>query len=237
MIFAAGKGTRLSPVTKYKPKALVDIQGVTMLENAIKYLVSYGFNEIIVNVHHFADQIITFLEKNNRFDIHLEISDERDHLLDTGGGLKKASWFFDDQQPFLVYNVDILTNLNLNKLLEYHKHSNGLVTLAVRNRPSSRYLLFDDNQRLIGREDVKNHRKTLLRKTKNEHKHAFSGIHVINPSIFQSFPEEGRFPIIDTYLEIAKQQSVYGFLEDQSYWFDIGDHEKLKKARDFMASR
>lgn len=237
MIFAAGKGTRLSPVTKDKPKALVDIQGVTMLENAIKYLVSYGFNEIIVNVHHFADQIITFLEKNNHFDIHIEISDERDHLLDTGGGLKKASWFFDDQQPFLVYNVDILTNLNLNKLMEFHKQCNGLATLAVRNRPSSRYLLFDDNQRLIGREDVKNHRKTLLRETPNQHKHAFSGIHVINSSIFQSFPEEGRFPIIDTYLEIAKQQSVYGFLEDQSYWFDIGDPEKLKKARDFVATR
>ncbi len=237
MIFAAGKGTRLYPVTQDKPKALVDINGVTMLENAIRYLVRYGFNELIINVHHFADQVISFLEENNFFDVHIEISEERDKLLDTGGGLKKASWFFEEQQPFLVYNVDILTNLNLNHLLEFHEENEGLATLAVRNRTSSRYLLFDDRQRLIGREDVKNKQKTLLRETPKQHKRAFSGIHVIDPSIINYFPAEEKFSIIDAYLGIAKQQSIYGFFEDQSYWFDIGDPEKLENARGFMGSR
>jgi NDP-sugar pyrophosphorylase family protein len=237
MIFAAGKGTRLHPLTKDKPKALVDIHGVTMLENAIRYLVSYGFDEIIINVHHFAEQVVSFLEENNYFNAQIEISDERDVLLDTGGGLKKASWFFEDQRPFLVYNVDILTNLNLNNLLEYHKQCNGLATLAVRNRESSRYLLFDDNYRLVGREHAKNNQRILHKEAGQTIKRAFSGIHVLEPSIFNYLPDTDIFPIIDSYMEIAKEQPIYGFSEDQSYWFDIGDPEKLKKARDFMASR
>ena len=236
MIFAAGRGTRLHPLTETKPKALVEINGKPMLQIAIEYLLSYGVDELIINVHHFADQVIAFLERMKSFNIRIEISDERDLLLDTGGGLKKAAWFFDDQ-PFVLYNVDILTNLNLNHLFRYHAAHQGIATLVVRGRESSRYLLFDEQNRLIGWEKVSTNEKIIKTKASFETRRAFSGIHIIDPRILKYLPEESKFSIIDAYLKIAGEQFIYGFVEHESYWFDIGNMEKLQKARNFMRFR
>jgi len=236
MIFAAGRGTRLHPLTEKKPKALVEINGKPMLRIAIEYLQSYGVNEIIVNVHHFADQVISFLERMKSSNIRIEISDERDLLLDTGGGLKKAAWFFDDK-PFLLYNVDILTNLNLHELIHFHQQHKGIATLAVRERVSSRYLIFNEQYRLTGWEKISPHDRFLLMEATVERKLAFSGIHVIDPLLLKYLPEDNQFSIIQAYLNIAKGQPIYGFVDNQSYWFDIGNWEKLQKARNFMNSR
>lgn len=236
MIFAAGIGSRLRPVTDTRPKALVEVGGKTMLEHSILYLKKHGFDDIIINLHHFPEQIKSFLEKKKYFGIDITISDERDKLLDTGGGLKKVSWFFNDQ-PFLLYNVDILTNLDLNEFTAFHRQNNGMATLAVRERSSSRYLLFDEAHKLIGWENTQTREQKILEKTNLIYRRAFSGIHMINPSFFNKLPQKKTFSIIEAYLGIAKNTSIYGFTDNHSYWFDIGSLEKLEKARIFMNSK
>src|SRR6056297_57245 len=148
MIFAAGIGSRLQPLTWEKPKALVEVGGKTMLEHTILHLKHYGIRSIVINVHHLAGQIRQFVEQNEGFGLDIALSDETEQLLDTGGGLKKASWFFKDEEPFIVHNVDVLSNLDLNQLYQYHLRQHALATLAVRQRESSRYLLFDSGNRL-----------------------------------------------------------------------------------------
>lgn len=231
MIFAAGLGTRLRPITNHIPKALAPVNGLPMLEIVIQRLINYGFNEIIVNVHHFADKVIEFLDNKDRFGINLQISDERDELLDTGGGLKKASWFFDDGQPFLVHNVDTLTNIDLLDYYKYHQQNDALASLLVRHRPGSRYFLFDQSKRLCGWENVVTNEKIISRKqAAHLEQIAFSCLHVIDPKIFDLMEEEGCFSIIDVYLRLAKNHKIMGFLDDASYWLDIGTPEKLKRA-------
>jgi len=231
MIFAAGLGTRLRPITNHIPKALAPVNGIPMLEIVIRRLINYGFNEIIVNVHHFADKVIEFLDNKDRFGINLQISDERDELLDTGGGLKKASWFFDDGQPFLVHNVDTLTNIDLLDYYKYHQQNDALASLLVRHRPGSRYFLFDQSNRLCGWENVVTNERIISRKqAAHLEQIAFSCLHVIDPKIFDLMEEEGCFSIIDVYLRLAKNHKIMGFLDDASYWLDIGTPEKLKRA-------
>lgn len=231
MIFAAGLGTRLRPITNHIPKALAPVNGLPMLEIVIQRLINYGFNEIIVNVHHFADKVIEFLDNKDRFGINLQISDERDELLDTGGGLKKASWFFDDGQPFLVHNVDTLTDIDLLDYYKYHQQNDALASLLVRHRPGSRYFLFDQSKRLCGWENVVTNEKIISRKqAAHLEQIAFSCLHVIDPKIFDLMEEEGCFSIIDVYLRLAKNHKIMGFLDDASYWLDIGTPEKLKRA-------
>jgi NDP-sugar pyrophosphorylase family protein len=207
-----------------------------LLEHSINQLVHYGFDEIIINLHHFPDQIKAFLEKKKYFGIDIQFSEEYDELLDTGGAIKKASWFF-DEKPFLVYNTDVLTNLNLWVLLNYHKQKNGIATLVVKNRKSSRYLLFDHYNRLAGWENVKKDEKKLVSGASFEKRLAFSGIHVLNPEIFQHFPKQRKFSVIEAYLNIAKQEYIFGFQDEQSFWFDVGNLEKLEKADTFMQSK
>ena len=228
MIYAAGMGTRLMPLTKNKPKALVEVQGITLIERAIKKLVRSGFDRIIVNVHHHAEQLIDFLNKNN-FDVDIEISDETSKLLDTGGGLKKAEKFFDKNEAFLVYNVDVISDIDLNKMYDFHVTSGAIATLAVRNRKTSRYLLFDKKNDLIGWENIKTGEKKISRKIEGDfYRLAFSGIHVISPDIFNLINKTGKFSMIDVYLELAGNQTIKSFNHDDTFWMDIGSIENLK---------
>ena len=233
MILAAGIGSRLKPITNEIPKALVEVGGKTMLEHSIRHLKHFGFTDIIINLHHFPEQIKEFLEENNHFGVTIHFSEEYDELLDTGGAIKKAAWFFGNE-PFIIYNTDILTNLNLWVLWNYHIQHDGIATLVVRKRNSSRYLLFDQNNRLEGWENVNNDEKKLVNKTSVEKRLAFSGIHLMNPEIFQHFPNQKKFSVIEAYLDISKQENIYGFQDEQSYWFDVGNLEKLEKAHNFI---
>jgi len=231
MIFAAGLGTRLKPLTDNKPKALVEINGKTLLELVIRKLISSGFNEIIVNVHHFAEQVIDFLKQNENFNINLQFSDEKEMLLDTGGGLKKASWFFDDGKPFLVYNVDILTDFDLGKFYEAHLNSSAMATLAVRARNTSRYFLIDHDNRLCGWENIATGEKKIRIKGNGELKRlAFSGFQVLSPEIFQYIRQEGKFSIIDVYLDLMAEHKIIGYEHSLSNWIDAGRPENFKEA-------
>jgi NDP-sugar pyrophosphorylase family protein len=229
MILAAGMGTRLRPLTDTLPKALVKIRNKTLLEIAINNLVKYGFNKIIINVHHFADQIIEFIEQND-FNADISISDECDKLLDTGGGLKKTAWFFKDRVSFLLYNVDVISNLNLNTLYSTHTNSNALATLAVKKRESNRYLLLNSNNILCGWKDVQSGEEINSANINLLNEYAFSGIHVIDPKIFSLMPDYDVFSMIDLYLKIMGDQSIKGFVDNESLWLDVGKPESLRVA-------
>ena len=232
MIFAAGKGTRLQPVTNNIPKALVEINGIPILEIVIKKLISYGFNEIIVNVHYLSDQIIEFLKVNNNFGINIQISDETDLLLDTGGALKKANWFFSDNKPFLLYNVDIMTNLNLYEMYNFHVKKNCLVTLSVQNRESSRKLFFNQEQLLCGWTNKSINKIIMSRPDKIKYEYAFNGIHIINPDIFKYIYEKGVFSIIDMYLRLASDYNIGFYYIENAEFVDIGTPAQLKIAQE-----
>lgn len=231
MIFAAGLGTRLRPLTNDCPKALAEVHGVPLLEIIIRRLISYGFKDIIVNVHHFADMVIEFLHSKNNFDINIQISDERDELLDTGGGLKKASWFFDDSRPFLVHNVDTLTTIDLKDYYQYHVKNDALSTILVRHRKGSRFFLFDESRRLCGWENTSTKEtKIAYVPPQPPERIAFSCLHIIDPQIFDLIEQDGCFSIIDVYLKLAKEHRILGYVDDQSYWLDVGTPEKLQRS-------
>lgn len=231
VIFAAGLGTRLKPFTNNKPKALVKIDERPLLELAITYLKNNGFREFIINVHHFADQIIDFLKSKNNFDVDIIISDEREKLLDTGGGLVKMAKYLRDDD-FLVYNVDILTNINLQTLVEYHKKSNALATIPVRDRQTNRYFLFDENMKMCGWTNVKTGEvKQTFDSTSEMKKLAFSCMHVINPRIFEYKPDDDVFSIIPWYLELSKNHLISGYQHDDDFWLDVGKISTLDEAK------
>lgn len=231
MIFAAGIGSRLRPLTDTMPKALVPVGDVPLLELALRRLIHFGFKEIIINIHHFGAQILDFLEAKHHFGVQIEISDERDMLLDTGGGLKKASWFLKDQ-PFVLMNADVVTNIDLGALYQRHIDTGALATLAVRNRPSSRVFLFDDAGQLCGWRNSQTGMEKRSRDTHTTlHPWAFSGIQVIDPRFFAYFPEDHTiFSIIDTYLSAAKTETIYAYPHDEDIWFDVGKPEQIAKA-------
>jgi len=234
MILAAGLGTRLRPLTNARPKALVEINGRTLLEITIDRLKEFGVNEIIVNAHHHAEQIVTFLKSKKHFDIRIEISREDDLLLDTGGGLKKAAWFFlegNSIEPFLLHNVDVLSSIDLHKMLDVHQKNSALATLAVQERLSSRQLLFDDHGFLAGRQKGAPGSDEIICPSTNLHPLAFSGIHVISPRLLNLIIESGVFSIIDTYLRLAaSSEKISAFRSDQFYWRDLGRPEDLVQA-------
>ena len=237
MIFAAGLGTRLKPITDSIPKALVPVNGKPLLQLIIEKLKLAGFTEIIVNVHHFPDQIIEFLKENNNFGIRIEVSDERDELLDTGGGIRKAAWFFDDGKPFLVHNVDILSNIDLNELYKVHLTSNSLATLVVSKRDTFRYLLFNQNLRLCGwiNEKTGETKPVGFYKTNSHLKLAFSGIQVLSPQIFDLMNElNPKFPVMDFYLSNAQTSIINGFVPDSFSMLDVGKLNVLDEAEKFV---
>ena len=234
MIFAAGKGTRLRPLTDNTPKALIKINEIPMIELVIRKLIAFGVNEIIINVHYLANQIINFLNANNNFGIRIEISDETDELLDTGGGLKKASWFFNHNEPFILHNVDVISDIDLIKMVNFHKKSNALATLAVQERKSSRYFLFNKKMSLCGWKNTKTSEKIISKHSDHLKELAFSGIHVISPALFNHNKREGKFSIVQTYLELSKNYQITGYLHDENYWFDIGNPKNLKAAENHI---
>lgn len=235
MILAAGLGTRLRPLTDTRPKALVEINGRTLLEITLSRLRASGVTEVILNVHHFADQIIAYLKSNRNFNLRIEVSRE-EILLDTGGGLKKAAWFFLEDpknldEPFLLHNVDVLSTIDFATMLKFHKDHQALATLAVQSRESSRQLLFNNDLQLCGRLAGRNHEPQIVRPSDHLQPLAFSGIHLISPRLLPLLTEEGIFSIIDSYLRLAAQgQPILAFRADQYYWRDLGRPADLTQA-------
>ena len=231
MILSAGMGTRLKPLTDFKPKALVEINGRPLLEWNIMNLKKFGFDKIIINIHHFGKQIIDFVKKNNSFGIEIVFSDETNKLLDTGGGIKKASWFLSGDEPFLVHNVDIISNIDLSKMMEFHKSGRALATLAVQNRSSSRYLFFDKNNRLAGWRNEKTGEEIFINNFfKPLKKYAFNGIHILSPEIFDFLEEKGKFSIIKSYLSLAENKKIIAFEHTGNYFADVGKKENIVQA-------
>ncbi|HXJ88014.1 MAG TPA: nucleotidyltransferase family protein [Candidatus Binatia bacterium] len=233
MILAAGLGTRLRPLTNDRPKALVEVAGHPLLEITLRRLASFGIREVVINVHHFADMIIDYLQRNHNFGLRVEISREDDLLLDTGGGLKKAAWFFLEghgQEPFLLHNVDVISTIDLAHMLRFHRENNALATLAVQQRETSRRLLFDAHNQLCGRQ-TGNDAPELVRRASDTTPVAFSGIHVISPDFLAMISEQGVFSIITTYLRLAAEgRRILGFHADGYDWRDLGKPEHITQA-------
>ncbi len=230
MILAAGKGTRLAPLTDHTPKALVDFNGKKLLERVILNLRTAGFDEIIVNVFHFAEQIRDFLDERNHFDIRVEPSDETERLLNTGGGLKKASWFFGNE-PFLLHNVDVLTGLDLISLYRAHLSGNSLVTLAVKKRSTTRPFLFTRSGYLAGWRNLVSGEERIIRNDKEKLiPLGNSCIQVVDPRIFSLITEEGAFSLTGLYLRLAAQYPIRAYRHDSDYWYDLGRYENFRKA-------
>lgn len=231
MILAAGLGTRLKPFTNHHPKALAEVNHQTLLQRNIEYLQSFGIKEIVVNVHHFADQIISTIKKNNGFGSQVSISNETENLLDTGGGIFNAKWFFEqEEEPFLVMNVDILTDMDIRNLINQHKKNRPLATLAVSDRNTSRYFLFDEKKKLCGWENIKTAEKKITHPQPNLTRKAFSGIQIMEPSIFQHIQQRGKFSVVDTYLDLAKNFPIEYFDHTGSAFIDAGKPENLLEA-------
>jgi NDP-sugar pyrophosphorylase family protein len=221
MVLAAGLGTRLRPITNTRPKALVEVGGRTLLEITLSRLKSSGVREVIINVHHFADMVVDYLKSHANFGLHIEISRE-EVLLDTGGGLKKAGWFFENNrdEPFLLHNVDIITTIDLQRMMEFHLEHRPLATLAMQKRRTSRYLLFDERGRLCGKSPTPDPLSASL---------GFAGIHVISPRLLSMMPADEIFSIINVYVDLAARgEKVLAFPADEYSWKDMGRPENLK---------
>ncbi len=230
-ILAAGLGTRLRPLTDKLPKALIEIEGTPMIELLIEKLKRFGITEIIINTHYKANVLTDYLN-NNDFGIPIRISDETQKLLDTGGAIKKTCCYF--KEEFLVHNADILSDIDIGKLVNYHKNNNAIATLAVRQRQSSRYLLFNDNMEFSGWENKKSSEKIIPVKPDGElTKFAFSGIHIINPGIFDYMPNKDVFSIIDVYLNVCSREKIFGYLHNEDFWLDMGRPEDMEKAKEY----
>jgi len=231
MILSAGMGTRLGNITENIPKALVDINGRSVLRIAVEKCTLSGFGDIIINVHHYADLVEREAENLREEGFKISISDERDQLLETGGGLYKAREFFSDE-PFLLYNADVLTDIDLKKMLNYHDTGNSLATLAVRHRDGSRFFLIDSGGRLKGWINKSTGEK-IVSGSGRLSEVAFSGIHIIDPQIFR-YMEGGRYTMTALYLQLSAKQRISTFLHDEGYWFDMGSPSKLEEARKFL---
>jgi NDP-sugar pyrophosphorylase family protein len=235
MILAAGLGTRLRPLTDDRPKALVEIAGRTLLEITLSRLRAYGIREVIINVHHFADMILEYLKTNDNFGMRIEVSRE-EVLLDTGGGLKKAAYFFLEdangfEEPFILHNVDVISTIDLRRLVQFHTENQALATLAVQDRETSRYLLFDEQLQLCGRRSGRDQKTELVRPAPQVQALAFSGIHVISPRFLTMMIEEGVFSIITSYLHLAAHgEKLLAFRADEYYWRDLGSPENVMQA-------
>lgn len=235
MVLAAGLGTRLRPLTDRRPKALVEVDGRTLLDITLTRLREFGVREVIVNVHHFAPMMMEYLKAHSNFGMRIEVSCE-DVLLDTGGGLKKAAWFFQEDglgkdEPFILHNVDVLSSIDLHRMIAAHKDHDALATLAVQERPTSRYLLFDDQQQLCGRRAGTDGLPEMARACASPNAFAFCGIHVISPRLLPMLIEEGVFSIISSYLRMAAAEAkIMAFPADEHYWRDLGKPESIAQA-------
>lgn len=232
MIFAAGLGKRLGIITENIPKALVDINGKTALHLAVENCTNHGFDDIIINVHHFAEMVEAEVERLTQIGFRIAVSDERGKLLETGGGLYKAREFFDS--PFLIYNVDIISDLDLSALYRHHLKMKGLATLAVRSRPGSRFYLIDDSGRICGWRNRSTGEEIITGKPQGDLSEiAFSGLHIVEPEIF-NYMNEGIYTMTDLYLRLSEKHKIFTYRDDSGYWGDIGTPESLEYARKFF---
>ena len=235
MVLAAGLGTRLRPLTDQRPKAMVEVAGRTLLEITLSHLRSFGIREVIINVHHFADMIVEYLETNDNFGMRIEVSRE-EVLLDTGGGLKNAAYFFLEdstrfEKPFIVHNVDVISAIDLRRMVQVHTDNQALATLAVQDRETSRYLLFDEQLQLCGRRSGRDQKTEFVRSSQQVRALAFSGIHVISPRLFAMMTEEGVFSIITSYLHLAARgEKILAFRADEYYGRDLGKPDNVMQA-------
>jgi len=243
MILAAGLGTRLRPLTDDRPKALVEIDGRTLLEITLSRLRTFGIHDVIINVHHFADMIVEYLKTNDNFGMRIEVSRE-EKLLDTGGSLKKAAHLLVEdsrrpdssaEEPYIVHNVDVLSTIDLRRMVQFHTEHQALATLAVQDRKTSRYLLFDDQRQLCGRRSGEDQEPELVRSALAQSQQAqalaFSGIHIISPRLLAMLTEDGAFSIITSYLRLASQgEKILAFRADEYYWRDLGRPEDVAQA-------
>lgn len=233
LIFAAGKGTRLKPFTDYHPKALAKVNGIPLLERNINYLKSFGITDFVINIHHFGDQIVAFLKENDNFSCRIEISDESGELLETGGGLVFARKFLDHGEDFLIMNADILTDININDFVEYHKKIRDFATLAVSDRESSRKLLFNDELVLRGWLNVQTGEQRLAEFNKGFRPLAFSGVHCINPVIFSKIKRTGKFSVMEEYLDLMQTEKIHGFVHNNTL-IDVGRPESVTEAEKYF---
>jgi mannose-1-phosphate guanylyltransferase len=242
MILAAGLGTRLRPLTDNCPKALVEVGGRTILEMTLSRLRAFDFREVIINVHHFPDMILEYLKTNDNFGMRIDVSRE-EVLLDTGGGLKKAAYFFLEdsnalERPFILHNVDVMSTIDLHRMVQFHTENQALATLAVQDRKTSRYLLFDDQLQLCGRRSDHDQKDEFVRSSQQVRPLAFSGIHVISPRLFAMITEEGVFSIITSYLRLAAYgEKILAFRADEYYWRDLGKPDNLMQAAQDVKQR
>lgn len=229
MIFAAGLGTRLRPFTNDRPKALVEVHGKPMLGHLLHKLASFGIEEFVINVHHYADKVINYLNQSEFSEYSIQISDERDDLLETGGGLVKAAPLLKGSEPVLIHNVDIWTDLDYHKLIQFHTDKDAYVTLAMRDRKTSRYLWFNEKAELVGRENQKTGETTLVRDCQSPKRLAFSGIHVVSQRFLADLKGEGAFSIIESYMQAASDnQSILAYQHDEDFWLDLGKPEAIR---------
>jgi NDP-sugar pyrophosphorylase family protein len=230
MLFAAGLGTRLKPFTDHNPKALVEVNNKTLLEHNIRYLQRFGIYDVIINVHHFAGKIEDVLNDNDCFGSEITISDERAEVLETGGGLIKAAPFFAGEASFVVMNVDLLTNLDLGKMIASCNHDDSVATLAVMNRESSRHFLFDDQMHLCGWRNNKTGEERISRNIASLHPFAFSGIQVLTPKVISECPFSGKFSLVDLYLHLAKTNTIKGYDHSGNLFIDVGKPDSIEQA-------
>jgi mannose-1-phosphate guanylyltransferase len=236
MILAAGLGTRLRPLTNDRPKALMEVAGRTLLEITLARLGAFGVRDVIVNVHHVADLVVDYLKSHNNFGMHIEISREEE-LLDTGGGLKKAGWFLRNaegrDEPFLLHNVDVISTIDLSRMVKAHLEKRALATLATQGRETARFLLFNEELELCGRKAGRDKEPEIVRLSGDLQPLAFSGIHVISPRLLDKISEDGVFSIIASYLRLAGEgERIQGFRADEYYWRDLGKLKDLEQAAD-----
>jgi len=240
MVLAAGLGTRLRPLTEERPKALVEVAGRTLLEITLSRLRAFKVREVIVNAHHFADMMVEYLKANDNFGMRIEISRE-EALLDTGGGLKKAAWFFlenSSNEPFILHNVDVISTIDLHRMVLFHEENRALATLAVQERETSRYLLFDEHLQFCGRRKGMDTKPELVRPASRPLAVGFCGIHVISPRLLAMLSEEGIFSIIPAYLRLAAHgERILAFRADEYYWRDLGKPESLAQAAQDLQGR
>lgn len=234
MILAAGLGTRLKPWTDKHPKALALVNGSSLLQRNLEYLQQFEIKDVVVNVHHFAEQIVEVIERNNGWGSNITISDETNEVLETGGGLQKTAWYFNGEESLVLLNSDVLTDMPLNEMIAFHKQQQALATLATTNRQTSRYFLFDDDNVLCGWRNVKTGEEKLVRQANVYNEKAFSGIHVISTKIFSLIPFTGKFSMVDVYLALAKENNILSFDHSASRFIDVGKPESIAKAEEMF---
>jgi NDP-sugar pyrophosphorylase family protein len=234
MIFAAGLGTRLKPWTDLHPKALAVVNGKPLLQRNIEYLRRFGIDRLVINVHHFADQVIAFLEDHNHFGCHITVSCEKEQPLETGGGLKFAAPYLKDAENFFVINTDILTDLNLYAMAAFHRELQPTATIAVSDRDSSRAFLFDQGDHLCGWRNNKSGEERISVPNPDLVARAFSGIHLIHHSFFDLLTEEGRFSMVDVYLRLCTRHSIMGYDHSGGILVDVGKPESIALAEKYF---